>query len=229
MTSLRSVSRWGLRSVTAAAGLLLVGTATLTGLHHWTHSVASDRIYAAGAAPKRPVGLVLGAEVYPNGSPSPFLKARLDLAADLYAADRVEVLIVSGDGTSAANDEPAAMRRYLMSVGVPGERIVQDPAGFDTYDSCVRAQRVYGVDELTIISQTYHLPRALAICHTIGLEAVAVGDESVKAGHTRTWRYGVRREVLANVKAGYDLLTQRSPQLGAPETLVQEALIAAHT
>ncbi|NLT30319.1 MAG: DUF218 domain-containing protein [Propionibacterium sp.] len=212
------------RGLVVGVALAVTGGALLAGLSLWTHRSAEGRVFDAASAPARPVALVLGAEIYPNGMPSPFLKGRLDLALELYRQGKVEVLLVSGDNGTHAYNEPRGMRNYLISHGVPPEHVVADFAGFDTYDSCVRAGRIFGVDELTIVSQTYHLPRAIATCRAVGVDAIGVGDESVREGHRRTWRHGIRREVLANLKAGWDIVTRREPTLGPPETGVQEGL-----
>ncbi|MGJ3509040.1 SanA/YdcF family protein [Enemella sp. A6] len=209
-----------------AIGLALAfgGTALLAGLSLWTQRSSEGRIFDASSAPARKVALVLGAEIYRNGSPSPFLKGRLDRALELYRDGKADVLLVSGDAGDGAYNEPRGMRAYLISHGVPPEHVVEDVAGFDTYDSCVRADRIFGVRELTIVSQSYHLPRAIATCRAVGVDAIGVGDDSVRERHRRTWDYGVRREVLANLKAGWDILSRRDPVLGPPETGVQEGL-----
>lgn len=184
---------------------------------------ASDHMYTADDVPATPVALVLGARVYDDGNPSQFLRARLDLAVELYTAGSVEVLLVSGDGRPDHNDEPAAMSRYLVEQGVPEEAIVQDPAGFDTYDSCVRADEVYGVRELTVVTQSFHLARAVTTCRSVGIEAVGVGDTSVKSRRA-TWAKTTLRDQLAAMKTVVDLVTDRQPLLGPPDDAVQQAL-----
>ena len=83
------------------------------------------------------------------------------------------------NGTRFYN-ETDGMRDYLIEKGVPAAKVVGDYAGFDTYDSCVRARRIFGVSRAIVVTQTYHLPRALATCRAIGLDAWGVGDETVK-------------------------------------------------
>ena len=122
--------------------------------------------------------MVLGAQVYPDGTPSPFLAARLDLAKQLFDAGKVQVLLVSGDNMAPEYNEPDAMRAYLIDAGVPAEKVIADYAGFDTYDSCVRAKRIFGVSKLIMVSQSYHLPRAVATCRTLGVDAAGVGDDT---------------------------------------------------
>jgi vancomycin permeability regulator SanA len=173
-------------------------------------ALARGHRYDVATVPLRPVALVLGAQVFTDGTPSPFLAARLELARRLYVAGRVERLLLSGDGAAPEYDEPAAMRRYLLDRGVPDDVLATDAYGLDTYDSCWRADRTYGYRALTVVTQTYHLPRAVATARALGLDAVGVGDASVRPLR-RSWRKGVAREQLACVKTVRDLATRRRP------------------
>lgn len=173
--------------------------------------------------PEAPVALVLGAAVQPDGKPSPYLKARLDLAHELYRAGKVKVILVSGDNGTEHYNEPDTMRNYLIAAGVPAKHVVADYAGFDTYDSCVRATKIFGVTKLTVVTQSYHLMRAVATCRALGIDANGVGDESVDV-YGDVWTQGQLRELAANYKMGWDLITQRQPTLGPRETSVDEAL-----
>jgi vancomycin permeability regulator SanA len=119
-------------------------------------------------------------------------------------------------------NEPEAMRTYLINAGVPAEAVIADYAGFDTYDSCVRALRIFGVTKLIVVTQSYHLPRAVASCRALGIEATGVGDDSVR--HGVAWKRGAIRDQLACAKTVIDLATGRDPVLGRPETSVAEAL-----
>lgn len=186
---------------------------------------ARPHTFSARSVPQAPVALVLGAQIYPDGTPSPYLKGRLDLAKQLYDAGKVRAILVSGDNSDDHYNEPDGMRNYLIRKGVPAITVVADYAGFDTYDSCVRAKRVFGVDELTVVTQAYHLPRAVATCRLVGVDAHGVGDYS-GAINGPVWRYGQLRELGANLKLVADLLTRRTPTLGRPETGVDEALEA---
>ena len=168
--------------------------------------------------------LTLGAEVYADGQPSRCLRARLDVAHRLFEAGKVKAILVSGDGTRHYN-ETDGMRHYLVERGIPQAKIVGDYAGFDTYDSCVRAKKVFGVSKAIVVSQTYHLPRALATCRAIGIEAWGVGDESVKTNQ-QMWSYGTFREFGANLKMVWDVLSQRQPELGPRDPAVDKAVRA---
>ncbi len=114
------------------------------------------------------------------------------------------------------------MRSYLLAAGVPAGKVVADYAGFDTYDSCARARRVFGVSAVTVVTQTYHLPRAVATARLLGLQANGVGDDSVRPG--RAWRKGTVRDQVACVKTIWDLASRRDPVLGRAETGVTDAL-----
>lgn len=200
----------------------LLGTALVVGPAWYVRVVSDDRIKTVDDVPAQPVALVLGAEVYADGQPSTYLGARLDVAHELFKTGKVKAILVSGDGTPHY-DETSGMRNYLIERGVPAKRIVGDPSGFDTYDSCVRAKQVFGATKVIVVSQTYHLPRALAICRAIGLEAWGVGDSSVKSSEDM-WSYGTLRELGANLKMIWDVISQRQPVLGPRETTLAEAV-----
>ncbi|MGJ6979598.1 SanA/YdcF family protein [Aestuariimicrobium soli] len=176
-------------------------------------------------APANDVVLVLGAGVRPDGQPSAFLRARLDVAADLVRAGKARVILVSGDNRAQNYNEPKAMKRYLVEQrGIPAGKVVEDFAGFDTYDSCVRAKRIFGVEKLTLVTQDFHLPRAVATCRLVGVDTEGVGDQTAKVISPGTWRYGVVRELPAAWKTLYDVVSRRTPTLGSPESSVKDAI-----
>jgi vancomycin permeability regulator SanA len=200
-----------LGSIAARVGTLLaVGAAGILALGVGIRFATRDRIVALADLPRLPVALVLGAEVYADGVPSKFLRARLDLAVELYRRGLVERLLVSGDGRSRFYDETGGMRAYLIEQGVPESALVVDPEGLDTHASCLRARDVYGVERLVVVSQSYHLPRALVLCRALGLDAWGVGDDTVRSS-PRTWANGTRRELAANLKVVLDLLGHLRP------------------
>lgn len=143
-------------------GGLVATTALLAAVVHGNRVVAGaseGRLHTVEDAPETPVAMVLGALAHP-GRPSSFLAARLDLALELWERGAIRAVLVSGAGGERDNFQTAVMRDYLLERGVPDASIVEDPAGFDTYDSCVRARDVFGVERLVIVSQEYHLARA---------------------------------------------------------------------
>ena len=215
--------RWLLRSGLVVVGMGVASAAALGASIGWVRSSADGHLYSADDVPPAPVALVLGAQVYPDGTPSPFLAARLDLAKRLLDAGKVQVLLVSGDNMAPEYNEPDAMRAYLIDAGVPADKVIADYAGFDTYDSCVRAKRIFGVSKLIMVTQTYHLPRAVATCRALGVDTVGVGDDTSRQ-YVDAWRHGAVRDQIACVKTVVDLLTKREPVLGQRETSVDEAL-----
>lgn len=190
----------------------------------WVRQSAEDHVYDLAGVPAAPVALVLGAQVNPDGTPSAFLAARLGLARELLDAGKVRAILVSGDHRRWEYDEPGAMRRWLVDRGVPARQVVEDHAGFDTYDSCLRARRIFGVDRTIVVTQSFHIARAVTVCRRVGLDAVGVGDDSVRR-FERAWNRGGFRENFAAVKAVYDVLSGRDPVfLGPPEPGLRDAL-----
>jgi vancomycin permeability regulator SanA len=187
----------------------------------WLRLTADDRVRSLGEVPAASVAVVFGAGLW-RGNPSPYLADRLDAAAQLYRAGKIRVVLVTGDNSRADYDEPDAMRTYLTERGVPGPRIVSDYAGFDSWDSCVRAKKIFGVDQALLISQDFHIRRTIALCQAAGIEAYGIG---VPARKDVTWYYGNTREVLAAGKAALDVLFKPGPRfLGGKEEGVTRVL-----
>ncbi|NUP65664.1 MAG: DUF218 domain-containing protein [Nonomuraea sp.] len=161
-----------------------------------------------GRVPPAQAALVLGAGLW-GTQPTPMLARRLDIAAELYHAGRVRALLLSGDNSRKDYDEPTAMRDYLLRKGVPATVMVLDYAGFDTWDSCVRAREVFGAEKVTVVTQVFHLPRAVTLCRTAGLETYGVGDDSTRQWASTTYVYATR-ELLAMAKAAADALVLHS-------------------
>ncbi|MFC3741224.1 SanA/YdcF family protein [Paractinoplanes deccanensis] len=227
MPILRFVSRHARRLTIAGLVVAVLGAAVILTGELWVRGQARGHVYSEASVPAAPVAIVLGAEVYADGSPSPFLAARLDIARRLYETGKVKAILVSGDHGRWEYDEPGSMQVYLIAHGVPATSIALDYAGFDTYDSCARAKRIFGVTEATIVTQTYHLDRAIALCRTQGIETNGVGDDSVKV-YKAPWRNSVIRERGAIVKAVADVLSHRDPVfLGRHETTVEAAVAAS--
>lgn len=157
------------------------------------------------------VGLVLGAGLAKNGQPYDELKSRLDVAAQAMKAGKVNVLILSGDNRYADYNEPAAMRDYLVREhGLDPNNLVPDYAGRSTYESCERAKKIFGAQQLIIFSAGSHLPRAIYLCSRFGVAATGV-PSTVEANNS------TRRELLARVKAVYNVHFRGEPTvLGDP-------------
>ncbi|WP_257004717.1 SanA/YdcF family protein [Streptomyces sp. Tue6028] len=190
----------------------------------WMYVVTGDRLRTTANAPRTDVAVVFGAGLW-DGEPSPYLAHRLDAAARLYRDGRIKVVLVTGDNSREDYDEPDAMRTYLTARGVPDGRIVSDYAGFDTWDSCVRARKIFGVHEAVLISQGFHIRRAVALCQAAGVRSYGIG---VDAKHDVTWYYGGTREIFAAGKAALDAVFEPDPRfLGPKEPGISRALAAA--
>jgi vancomycin permeability regulator SanA len=214
----RPSRRW-LAPLAVLSGLVAYGVAAPLG---WAYADTARYRQPVQDVPATPVALVLGAGIR-GDQPSLFLARRLDLALDLYRRGKIRVVLVSGDNRVAGYDEPTVMRDYLTARGLPEDRIVRDFAGLDTWDSCARAKRIFGVRRLTVVTQNFHLPRAVALCRAAGLDAWGVGDPSPPRMGATVNGYG--REPLAMIKAMASLATRPDPALlGRREPGVQEAL-----
>ena len=177
----------------------------------------ANRIYSPeelDAVPERPVALVFGAGYWKDGTLSDILRDRLDAAIELYRVDRVKKLLFSGDNRVAEYNEPARMREYALSQGVIDEAIVLDYAGRRTYDTCYRARDIFQVREVILVSQRYHLSRALATCS--GLNIDAVGYIADRTPYLHILWYWIR-EIPAMWKTWWDLyIGHPTPVLGEP-------------
>lgn len=164
-------------------------------------------------APRAQAALVLGAGLNRDGSPSAMLRDRLRAAAALYRDGRVDKVLVSGDHGTVGYDEVNAMRRGLIALGVPERDVFTDHAGFATLDSVVRARKVFNVHSVVIVTQSFHLPRALWLARRAGLEAhgLTAGGRYGGAG-----RKAALREVLARTKAVEDAVTGAGPRFLGP-------------
>ncbi|GAB2728123.1 SanA/YdcF family protein [Kitasatospora kifunensis] len=190
----------------------------------WLFCADSSRIRTVADVPAEPVAVVFGAGVV-NGEPTPYLAHRLDAALQLYQAHKVQAILVTGDNSRPGYNEPGAMYDYLVARGVPAVRVVRDYAGFDTWDSCTRARRVFGVDHAVLVSQDYHVRRALGLCQAAGIDSYAVG---VPEGRDATWYFGALREVPGADKAALSAIFHPNPtDLGPKESGVARALADA--
>lgn len=190
----------------------------------WLRLSTDDLRTDAAGAPSAPVALVFGAGLW-NGEPSPYLAHRLDTAAGLYEKGKVHAVLVSGDNSREEYDEPDAMRSYLTARGVPDRRIIADYAGFDTWDSCTRAARVFGVRNALLVSQDFHIRRATALCRAAGIESHGV---AVPEPRDVAWYAGGVREIPGAAKAAFDAALTPDPHfLGPHEPGVERALADA--
>jgi SanA protein len=181
-------------------------------------SAAGSR-FPLGTAPIGKTAIVFGAGLYRDGSPSAVLRDRVQTAVELYKAGKVEKILMSGDNSTLSYNEPGAMQKYAMQLGVPKEAIVLDYAGRRTYDTCYRAKSIFGITEALLVTQDYHLPRALYICKILGLktQGISADRRNYRLGTYIYWRL---REIPATFTAFIDLyLSKPQPILGDPEPI----------
>ncbi len=203
---------WYLILFIAALVLLTRG---ITALMAW------QKTYTESDVPSRRVAIIFGAGLWRDGSPTPVLKDRVETGVHLYKQGKVEKLLMTGDNSLVEYNEPEAMRQYALSLGVPDGDIVLDYAGRRTYDSCYRALKIFQVKEAILITQKFHLARALFLCNALGLDGVGV------EANNRSYRrfslfYWNLRELPATLTAFADVLTRPVPILGDPEPIFPE-------
>lgn len=152
--------------------------------------------------------LVLGAKVMDSGKPSPMLADRLQYGVELYQAGAAPKLLVSGDHGQEQYNEVASMKNYAIDYGIADEDILMDHAGFSTYESMYRARDIFQVKRVIIVTQGYHLSRAVYIARSLGLEAYGVASDPRSYGKTL---YNNSREFLARCKDTLQCVFQPEP------------------
>lgn len=199
----------------ALVGIGLVGVLVVLALHGWVVVRYRSQIYTEIVqTPPRPVAIVFGAGYWPDGRLSDALTDRLETAIELYQAGKVNKLLLTGDNRFAHYNEPAVMARYAQARGIPSEDLVLDYAGRRTYDSCYRAKAIFGVERAILVTQRFHLPRALFLCDRIGLDSIGIVADRHRYIYARWYRL---REILALVRAWLDVsLLHPVPVLGDP-------------
>ena len=177
------------------------------------------KTYLPENVPAEPVALVLGAGLNRDGTPGVVLRDRVETAAELYFSGKVEKLLMSGDNTSQFYNEPGAMQAYALTLGVPEADIVLDYAGRRTYDSCYRAKVIFNVDRLIVVTQAFHLPRAIFLCNAFEIDVSGVTADDAhynRRGYIFWWT----REIFASSVAVWDVFfAQPEPILGQPEPI----------
>jgi SanA protein len=200
------------RLVAIAAGFVVVviGGANLLVWLGGRSPVTSD----PARVPKAQAALVLGAQVYPDGRPSAMLADRVRAAEQLYRAGRVQKLLLSGDHSRVDYDEVGTMREILLRDGIPARDLFEDHAGFDTWDSAQRAKRVFDVKTAVVVTQGFHMARALFDARRAGLKVTGFSADRRHYGHVMA-KLQIR-EAVARVKTLGEAVTGADPKfLGA--------------
>ncbi len=200
------------RIVRAALGGLGLAALGLLSLRAYTAARYRAQIHTAAEAPAARVAIVFGAGLRRNGQPTPVLYDRVATAAELYHAGKVERLLLSGDGLT--NVETKAMRQTALDLNVPDSALTLDAAGLDTYATCYRAGAVFGVERALLVTQSFHLPRALFICEGLGLRAAGVSADRRQYNRVALTFSNIR-EVFATANAWWEVKVSRpTPLLG---------------
>lgn len=192
-----------------AIGVLLPRTITTVS--------ALQKMHSSEESPSAPVAIVYGAGLRRDGGPALVLRRRIEAAVTLYEEGKVDTLLMSGMAP-----EPIVMKNYAIQLGVPEEDILMDKGGLRTYDTCYRAKEVFGLEDVILVTQEFHLPRALYLCNAMGLDA-----QGVYAYEGNYWRgamvFWQIRETLATLMAFSDLyITHPIPAFNEPNTLIPE-------
>jgi vancomycin permeability regulator SanA len=186
-------------------GVLLLATLPLVPSLYVDWATSSLRFTNPKQVPSKSVAIVFGASVYRNGKLSPMLAARVQQAVETYRAGHVQKILMTGDNSRTDYDEVTAMKRYAIELGVPAEVIHLDYAGFSTYESCYRAREIFGIQDAILITQGYHLPRAVYTCAHLGIDVVGLETNDRGRYSARVMGRHVIREVLATGKALWDI------------------------
>ena len=199
--------------------LIIFGVIALLLPRLLTSIYAHPLTYKIDSSPTKPVAIVFGAGLWRDGSPTPVLRERINTAAELYFSGKVHKLLMSGDYRYWNYNEPAAMGTYALSLGVPDSAIILDYAGRRTYDTCYRAGEIFGVEQAILVTQNYHLSRALYLCNSLGVTSIGVPAHLPSYSQNRLLYWNMR-EVGATIKAVWEVsITRPIPVLGEPEPI----------
>lgn len=189
----------------------------LAGNYYWVERYAGPYVSSSPEnLPRAKVALVLGTSKYTGkGRQNIYYTHRIRGAVQLYRTGKVQYILVSGDNSTPHYNEPQRMERDLLAAGIPKDRIVKDYAGFRTFDSMLRAKEIFGLDTVIVVSQNFHVRRAVYIGRHYGMHpygyAVPGPPEGAKAFKM------FLRELLARMRAKIDILTGNKPKFLGPK------------
>ncbi|MGF7228904.1 MAG: SanA/YdcF family protein [Candidatus Saccharibacteria bacterium] len=206
--------------ITVVIALAVLGMIVMAPIVYTNISTSGRRYGASGIAghtiPGRHIAIVFGAGVLPNGTPTNYLKDRINTAVALYKAGTVQKVLMTGDNSTSHHNEPVAMQRYAVEQGVPATDIVLDYAGFNTYDSCYRAHAIFGVNSAILVSHAYHLPRAITACRSLGVDSIGVAAQTTSS-FSRNY---LLREIVSTDKLMFQMLFKPRPRLLGPRITI---------
>lgn len=180
---------------------------------------AAPRTFTVDDVPAERVAIVFGAGLRYDGTPTAILRDRVETAVQLHQQGKVDKLLMSGDNSFVDYNEPEAMRQYALELGIPEEDIVLDYAGRRTYDTCYRANAIFQVQSAILVTQSFHLPRALFLCNWFGVESTGVEADNIYFRKISRFFWNTR-ELFATTQAAWDVyVTKPLPVLGEPEPI----------
>lgn len=195
--------------------ILIISIVIIASAKIYTEVYSLNKVFLPSEAPSAPVAIVFGAGLNQDGTPTRLLKDRVEAAVELYQAGKVKKLLMSGDNRFIYYDEPTSMADYAESLGVPSEDIVLDFAGRRTYDTCYRAKYIFQLSEVLLVTQRFHLGRALFECNAIGLKSTGVN-----ADQRKYFLYNTIRETFATLVAFWEVwVFHPLPVMGNPEPI----------
>jgi SanA protein len=206
--------RWPRLSKAALGGASLLVLVVVAANVYVLLSAGGDYTDEVAEVPAAEVAIVPGALVEPDGDMSAMLADRVEQASKLWHAGKVEKILVSGDHGSWIYDEPDTMRKALVADGVAPEDVFEDHAGFETWATMVRARSIFGVRDAVVVTQGFHMPRALYLADEAGIEATGLTADLHHWGYQG--RKSSAREVLSRVKAVVDV-TLDTPAMAGPK------------
>jgi vancomycin permeability regulator SanA len=197
----------GLRRVLLAGSIVIgVWCLSIAGIILRVQTAHLDRIMTdvASTTEKAPVAIVLGASVKPDGEPSDALKDRLIVGEALYQNGNVDKILLTGDDGGMRSDEISVMKAFLKEDGIPDEDVLVDGHGYRTFESCRRANEEFNIDRAIIVTQRFHMGRALYLCNALGIDSVGMtSDLEPYVKGTFFWL----RDLAASVKAWWEIRT----------------------
>ena len=178
---------------------------------------AKDRTHKIDTVPNSQAAIVFGAGLNADGTPTTVLRDRVETAAQLYQNGKIEKILMSGDNRFVNYNEPGAMKAYAIQLGIPDDDLILDYAGRRTYDTCFRAKDIFQLSEAILVTQDFHLPRALFTCNSLGLNAWGVSADMRSYRDSGYWNI---REIPASLIAFIQVyITQPEPVLGDQEPI----------
>jgi SanA protein len=180
---------------------------------------AAPRTFTVDSVPAERIAIVFGAGLRYDGTPTAVLRDRVETAVQLYQQGKVSKLLMSGDNSFVNYNEPKAMRQYALELGIPDKDIVLDYAGRRTYDTCYRAHAIFQVDSAILVTQNFHLPRALFLCNWFGVKSTGVEANNIYFRKISRFIWHTR-ELFATTQAVWDVYVAKPlPVLGDPEPI----------